>query len=245
MAKPTDSYPKTATNGARKETPDLEGEEAVRRAVREHGDELAAVLDRTDEASDAVATTILMLASIDEAELDYVTESTVNLVEAADGLTTESAAELADDVGKNASELSAALETVVELQRAGHLDDLVTIASAFSDSLSPADVEKLAATMEENGTDVVEAFDIVLELQREGRLEDLVALAETLSTLDVDDDTAEGIDTVLSAVAEAQREARPIGLLGLVGELRTADARAGLGYLVALLKAQGRRVRDR
>ncbi|SFR65379.1 Uncharacterized conserved protein YjgD, DUF1641 family [Halogeometricum rufum] len=245
MAKPQDTYPETATNGARKERADPAGEAAVREAVRENGDRLAAALDASDEVDDALTTAILMLATADEAELEHVTESSANLVEAADGLTTEGAAALANDVGENAEDLSESLETVLELQRQGHLEDLVTIATAFSESLSPEEVEELATMLEENGTDIVEAFDVVLELQQEGHLEDLVALAKTLSTLDIDDDTAAGIDTVLGAVGEAQRTARPVGVLGLFSELRSRDARAGIGYLVALLKAQGRRMRKR
>lgn len=196
MAEPRESYPETATNAARKAAGDVDGEAALREALAANGDELAAVVDSADELQDVLATAVLIVASADEAELDHVTESTANLVAAADGLSTEAAAALATDVGENADDLSAALDTVLELQREGHLDDLVD-------------------------------------------------LAKTLSALDVEPETVAGLNDVLAAVGEARRDPEPVGLLGLLGGLRSRDARAGLGYLVALLKAQGRRVRER
>jgi len=39
------------------------------------------------------------------------------------------------------------------------------------------------------------------------------------------------------------RAALLVGVLGLLRGLRSRDARAGMGYLLALLKAQGRRLR--
>lgn len=239
MAKPTDSYPESATHGARKrEAGDGEGEAALRRAVDAHGESLAAAVERTDELDDALATAILVAASADEAEVDHVTSSAANLVEAADGLTTDGAAALATELGENADGLNAALETVLDLQREGTLDDLAALAAA----LSTEQVEALSAVLDEDGAELVAALDLVLDLQRGGELEDLVGLGRTLSALDVDEDTARGLNELLGAVGEAERESEPVGLLGAVRQLRTADARAGLGYLVATLKALGRRV---
>jgi uncharacterized protein YjgD (DUF1641 family) len=121
----------------------------------------------------------------------------------------------------------------------------VTLATAFSGSLSPDEVEELATMLEENGTELVEALDVVLDLQREGQLGDLVDLAKTLSVLDIDEDTARGLNHLLGAVGEAQRDSEPVGLFGLVRQLGSRDARAGLGYIVAILRAQGRRLRGR
>jgi uncharacterized protein YjgD (DUF1641 family) len=245
MAKPRDSYPETATNGARTESTDGEGRAALEAALDRHGEQLAGVVEGTDELGDVLTTAILVAASADEAELERITDSTANLVEAVDGLSTEGAAALATDVGENADDLSATLETVLELQREGHLDDLVTVATAFSESLSPEEVEDLATMLEDSGTEVVEALDVVLDLQREGQLEDLVDLAKTLSVLEIDEDAARGLNNVLGAVGEAQRESEPVGLLGLLRQLGSRDARAGLGYLVAILRGQGRRLRER
>jgi uncharacterized protein YjgD (DUF1641 family) len=238
MAKPTDTYPETATLGGREESNEA-GEAELREALAAHGGSLAAAVERTDELDNALATAILVAASADDEEVDRVTNSAANLVTAADGLTTDGAAALADTVGENADDLLGSLDTVLELQRDGKLDDLATLAGA----LSAEEVAALSTMVEEDGEDLVAALDAALELQRTGALADLVALGQTFSALDVDEDTARGLNGVLGAVGEAQRESEPVGLLGAVGALRTRDARAGLGYLVAILKAQGRRLR--
>jgi uncharacterized protein YjgD (DUF1641 family) len=254
MAEPTDSYPEDATLGARSKTNgaggergdgDRAGEKQIREVLDVHGEDLAAAIDRTDEAADLVETAIIILASADDEEIDHLTESIGNLVDAADGLSTEEAAALATSVGENGDDLSATVDTLLEFQQAGRLDDFATIAGAFSESLSPEEVEELASMLEENGAETVEALDVVLDLHREGQLDDLVDLAKVVSTLEIDADTAAGMNTFLGAIGEAQRESEPVGLFGFVSGLRSRDARAGLGYLLALLKAQGRRVRER
>ena len=243
MAKPQESYPETATNAATDGTADTDGEAALRAALAEHGEDIAEAIDKTDEAGDILTTAVLAAATANEADVEYVTESTVNLVEAVDGLSTEETAALATAVGEDADDLAAALETVLALQREGHLDDLVTVATAFSESLSAGEVENLAEMVERDGPDIVAALDTVIELQREGDLDALVELAGTLSALEVDADAARGLNTALAALGEAERESEPVGLLGAIRQLGGRDARAGLGYLVTVLKAKGRRLR--
>lgn len=242
MAEPTDTYPESATQGGRpRENGD--GEAAVREVLDEHGEALAAAIDRSDEARDLLETAILMIATAHEDEIDHLTESSANLLHAVDGLSTEGTAALAADVGDNADDLAGALETILALQRDGHLDDLTTIATAVSGSLSPDEVEELASLLAENGSEAVESLDVVLELQREDHLENLVELASTLSTLEIDAETARGLNAVLGAVGEAGRESKPVGVVGALRELRSSDARAGIGYLLTMLKALGRRLR--
>lgn len=246
MAKPSESYPESATHGARNGAgSDGEGEAALRAALDDHGDELAGVVERTDELEELLTTAILVAASADEDDLAHITDSTANAVAAADGLTTEAAAELAAQVGDNGDELSSTLETLLELERDGHTDDLVRIATAFAGSLSAGEVEELATMLEDNGSDIVEAVDVLLDLTREDHLEDLVATAKTLSALQLEPAAVEGANTVLAAVGDAQRDSEPVSLFGMVRGLRSADARAGLGYLLAILKSQGRRLRGR
>ncbi|MBV0925987.1 DUF1641 domain-containing protein [Halomicroarcula limicola] len=244
MANPTDVYPNDATNGERRlETGD--GEAALREVLDRHGEALAAAVERTDEAEDALETAILMLATADEDEIAHLTASSANLLEAADGISTRETAELAADVGANASELADALDTVVALQRTGDLDDLVAIATAFSDSLSAEEISDLATVLEEGGGEMIETLEMLLELQRENHLEELVELATTLSTLEIDADTAAGLNAMLSALGEAQRDSESVGPLGLLSRLRSRDARAGLGFVVELLTALGSRIRRR
>ena len=245
MAQPQESYPETATNAATDRNGDGEGEAALREALDDHGAALAKAVESSDELEDALTTAIIVAASADEEELEHLTGSAANLVQAADGLSTDGAADLATDLGANADDLSASLDTVLELEREGHLDDLVELSTAFTESLSAEELEELSTMLEENGTELVEALDLVLELQRGGQLENLVGLAKTFSDLEVDDDAARGMNAFLASVGEAQRESEPVGPLGMLRGLGSRDARAGLGYLLALLKAQGRRIRER
>lgn len=245
MARPTDSYPESATNAARRERTNGEGRARLERAVDEHGEDLAETLDRAAELDGLLTTAVLVLASADDDEVEHVTNSTANLVDAVDGLTTDGAADLADELGQNADDLSATLDAVLDLQRAGHLDDLLAVVTAFTESLSPEELEDLATTVEENGAEVVDALDVVLELQREGHLEGLVDLARAFSALEVEPETVEGLNALLAAVGDAQDESEPVSLLGSVRQLRNQDARAGLGYLIALLRGLGRRLGGR
>lgn len=194
MAEPADSYPESATLEGHDERVDGETPDSLRAALAKHDAELASGVERTDELADILTTAIIVTASADDEELDYVTDSTSNLLTAADGLTTDGAATLAGELGENADELAAALETVLELQRTGQLDDLLE-------------------------------------------------LAETASALEVDDDAVAGLNTLLSSISEAQQQSRPVSVLGLVSGLRGRDARSGLGYLLSVLQALGRRLR--
>lgn len=237
MATPQESYPESATGAREQETRD-DGEAALWAALAE-GDSAATA----DEMNDIFTTAILIAASADERDVDHITESSANLIEAADGLTTAEIADLAHEVGANAGELSATLETVLRLERDGHLDDLVTITTAFSGALSPSEVTELAEMLDENGPELVETLDILLDLQREEHLEDLIDIVKPLSALEVEEETVEGLNAVLGAVGETQRESQPDGLMNMLTDLASRDARAGLGYVITLLKALGRRVR--
>jgi uncharacterized protein YjgD (DUF1641 family) len=81
-----------------------------------------------------------------------------------------------------------------------------------------------------------------LELQRAGHLEELLELGATASALDLDDEGVAALNDLLGAAGDARRDAEPVGLVGAFRAVRGADARAGLGYLMSLLRALGRRV---
>ena len=251
MAEPQESYPETATNRARKNGVDSdsesgsEGQSAVDDALAANGERLAAVLDHSDDFENALETAILVIATADEEELDALTDSASNIIAAADGLSTDGAAELATDLGENADALSESLDTVVTLQRDGHLDDLVALATAFTGSLSTAESDRLSALLAENGPELVEALEAVLELQADGQLEDLLETAATLSALDVDEEAVRAMNDLLGAVGEARHTSEPVGLRGTVRALTGRDLRASLGYLLAVLRALGRRLRLR
>ncbi|WP_253736662.1 DUF1641 domain-containing protein [Halohasta salina] len=247
MAEPTESVPETATNRARKNGADGEGDgqAAVDDALSANAERLAALIHSSDEVEDALETAILVIASADEEELDEITDSAANLVTAADGLSTDGAAMLATELGENADELSASLDTVVTLQQDGHLDDLVTLATAFTDSLSADEIDRLSTVLAERGPELVAALEAVTELQKNGELDALLETAVTLSALDVDREAVRGLNDVLGAVGEARREAEPVSLQARLRQLTGRDVRASLGYLLAVLHALGRRLRGR
>ena len=172
------------------------GEAALREALAEHGEEVAGALDHADRLGEAIDAAVLTVASADDDEVEYVTESIVSLIRAVDGLSTEGAATLAGIVGENGEEAASALETL-------------------------------------------------LRLERDGSLDDLVALAEAASELELDDDAVCGLNRLLGAVGEAERGAEPVGLLGALRSIRTPEGRAGLGYLLEIVRAQGRSLRGR
>jgi uncharacterized protein YjgD (DUF1641 family) len=179
--------------GATTEDAQSPGEAALRAAIDEHGEEVAAVLERSDEATELLDTVVLMIASAEEEDVEYLANALSSLVRTADGAATEETVALAEYVG-------------------------------------------------EHGAEATETLDKLLELDRQGTLDDLLELGETLSDIDVDDDSVETLNRLLASVEEAEAEAEPTGVLGAVGAVRGRDAKAGLGYLVALLRATGRRL---
>ena len=86
---------------------------------------------------------------------------------------------------------------------------------------------------------------MALDLQRDGDLEALIDTAQTLSALDLDSDAVEGMNDLVAALGQAQRDSEPKGVLGTVSALRSADVRAGLGYFIGVVQALGQSVRHR
>ncbi|MFH5799104.1 DUF1641 domain-containing protein [Haladaptatus sp. CMAA 1911] len=193
MAKPTTGVPDDALN-IEPERPQ-EGEEALRAVLEAYGGDYADAAEYTEELENVIETAILVIASADERDVDNVTQSLVTLVEAADGLSTEGTVALAEGVG-------------------------------------------------ENGEDLAEALESVLELQRDGRLDDLIEMAGTLSALEINETTVDGLNRLFRAIDEAERETKPVGAFGFLRSLSGDDVRSGIGYLLAIVRAQGRRLRS-
>jgi len=125
---------------------------------------------------------------------------------------------LADVSDEYDEDLAAAAESLVRLQRAGTLDDLVSAADTISLASAALDdgmVQRLAAT----GTTVGELADTATE-----------------------EDVADGLDDVLVAVGEAKGQGPPdrVGFVGLARALRDPAVQTGLGYLLSVLRALGR-----
>ena len=109
-----------------------DGERALREAIDDNGEQLAAVLEQTDQFGDLLETAILVIASAEDDEVERVTESLVNLVAAGDALTSDQAADLVAIIEEDGEHAVEALETVLELQRRDQLEDLIELASTLS-----------------------------------------------------------------------------------------------------------------
>jgi uncharacterized protein YjgD (DUF1641 family) len=193
MAKPTTNVPDDALNVEPERA--QEGEEALRSVLEAYGGDYADAAEYTEELENIIETAILVIASADDQDVDNVTQSLVTLVEAADGLSTEGTVALAEGVGENSEDLTEALESVLELQRTGQLDDLVDIAGL-------------------------------------------------LSTLEINETTVDGMNRLLRVLDEAERETEPVGVFGILRSLSENNVRAGLGYLLTIVRVQGRRLRS-
>lgn len=166
------------------------GEAAVRAALAEHGEDIAAAIERTDQVKELIDLAILTVASADDDQVDHVTEAMGHLIKAVDGLSAEGSVALAEAVGDNGDELARALVTIGRLERTGKLDDLLDI-------------------------------------------------AESVSAVHVTDGTADGLDRFAGAITSAEANAEPVGLLGFLRGLLTPEGRAGMGYLLTVVRALG------
>ncbi|MEE6209869.1 DUF1641 domain-containing protein [Salarchaeum sp. III] len=147
-------------------------------------------------------------------------------------------------------ELEAVLETAILVIASADDDDvdkvtqsLVTLVEA-GDAISTEGTVALAEGVGENSEDLADALDSVIALQQSGDLDELIEMAGLLSALEIDETTVTGLNRVLDAVGEAEEESEPAGPFALVGAMFDADIRAGLGYLLSVLRAQGSRLRS-
>jgi len=187
-----------------------ENPEAVARFVR-HLDAVNELLDVVELGADA----------LDDEMVTELSGTAATLAESADGMATEETVRLAESVGQNGGDLAEAMETVVELQRTGTLDDIVALADVVSLGADALDDE------------------MVVTLARTGN-----RLGEVVDTA-ADEDTARGIETLLQSLGEASDPETPpdkVGAWGLMKATRDSEVQVGLGYLVAVARHLGRNV---
>mgnify|MGYP002762975518 CR=1 FL=1 len=109
-----------------------EGEQALREAVDEHGEQLAAALEHTDEFEDLLETVVLVVSTADEDEIAHVVGSLTNLVAAADDLSSDEMTRLVAMAREDGDALADALSLLVDLQRDGSLAALLDTARTLS-----------------------------------------------------------------------------------------------------------------
>jgi len=191
--------------------------------------------ERPEEGREAID------AVIDEYGGDYAdaiehTEELENLVETAVLVVAS-----ADD-----DEVEQVTQTVVTLVKAADgisSEGTVELAERLGENADEfVDLLDTVMEMQETGQ-LDDLLDTVMEMQESGQLEDLLELAGTLSALEIDEDAVDGINSLLAATSDATHDSEPVGMFGALRALSTRDAKAGLGYLVAILKGLGRRLR--
>jgi uncharacterized protein YjgD (DUF1641 family) len=186
-------------------------------AIAENPEAVAELVERLDAVNELLDVLSLGEGALSDEMVRELSATGSTLAESADGLATDETVALAAAVGENGDELRAALDTLLTLQRSGTLDELAEIAEVGSLATAALDDEMVASLA---GTGA--------------------ALGEVAQTA-ADDDTREGVETLLKGVGEAERDPPDrVGAVGLIRGVRDPDVQYGLGYLLAVAGAIGR-----
>jgi len=187
-------------------------------AIENNPDAVATFVERLDAVNELLEVLELGTDALDDDMAVSLAGTAATLGESADGLATDETVALAESVGDNGESLGEALETLAALQEQGTLDDLVELAEVVS-LLRDALDDDMAVSLAGTGASLGELADSAAE-----------------------EDTRDGLATVLGAVGDAQsEEVSRVGTLGLVRATRDEEVQAGLGYLIVLARALGRR----
>ena len=185
-------------------------------AVEDNPEEVARLIRNAGQVNDLLDASAVATAAIDDGMIQRLAEDGSNLGAAADEAATPELATLGESVGENADSLAAGVETIVDLQESGTLENLAEFADI---------VALLSAAMDD---------EMVTSLASTGSR--LGELADTAS----DDEVAAGLESTLQAVGDATSgEPEPVGLRTLLNALRDPEVRAGLDVALALLRALG------
>ena len=199
----------------------MSGEQATEQAdleaaIQQNPEAVAEFVEHLDAVNELLDVLSLGESALSDEMVRELSATGSTLAESADGLATDETVALAETVGENGDELQDALETLLVLQRSGTLDELAELAEVGSLATAALDDE------------------MVTSLAGTG-----AALGEVAQTA-ADEDTRNGIETLLAGLGEAEREpAEPVGPVGLLRGLRDPDVQYGLGYLLAIAGAVG------
>jgi len=186
-------------------------------AIAENPEAVAEFVERLDAVNELLDVLSLGENALSDEMVRELSATGSTLAESADGLATDETVALAEAVGENGDELREALDTLLTLQRSGTLDELAEVAEVGSLATAALDDEMVASLA---GTGA--------------------ALGEVAQTA-ADDDTREGVETLLKGVGEAERDPPDrVGAVGLIRGVRDPDVQYGLGYLLAVAGAIGR-----
>ena len=192
------------------EQPDLEA------AIQQNPEAVAEFVERLDAVNELLDVLALGEGALTDEMIVELSGTAATLAESADGLATEETAALAETVGANGEELAEAMETLLALQRSGTLDELAEVAEVAS-LLTAALDDEMVRSLAGTGSSLGEIADTAAE-----------------------DDTRDGLQTVLSSVGAAEEsDLEPLGPVGLVRQIRDPEVRYGLSYVFAIARAIG------
>ena len=185
-------------------------------AIAENPEAVAAFVRRLDAVNELLDVVDLGTSAMTDEMVVELAGTGERLAASADGIATDETVALAESVGENGAELQEALDTLVDLQQSGTLDELAELGDVVS--LGTAAM-----------TD-----DMVRSLAGTGS--SLGELADTAAQ----DETRDGLTTLLNSVSAAeQAETVAVGPVGLMKAIRDPEIQHGLGYLLAIAKALG------
>ncbi|MEA1932658.1 MAG: DUF1641 domain-containing protein [Euryarchaeota archaeon] len=185
-------------------------------AIAENPEAVAEFIERLNAVNELFDVVDLGTSVMTDEMVVELSGTAETLAASADGIATDETVGLAESVGENGEELQEALDTLVEFQRSGTLDELAELGDVVSlgtAAMTDEMVRSLAAT----GSSLGE-------------------VAETAAQ----DETRDGLTAMLNSVSAAeQAETAPVGMVGLMKAIRDPEIQHGLGYLLAIAKALG------
>ncbi|QCC49004.1 DUF1641 domain-containing protein [Halobellus limi] len=188
----------------------------VREAIADNPEAVVALLEQSGQLSTLLDALALVEDGLDDEMVESLTADATTLGLAATELADQRAVELSGAVGQHGDDLAEAVERLAMLQRSGTLDRVAEVADAVA-LLTDATDDEMVETVAATGTSLGE-------------------LADTTA----DEEVRRGLVRILEGVSAASaEEAEPVGPVGLLGALRDPEVKAGMGYLLAVVRGIG------
>jgi uncharacterized protein YjgD (DUF1641 family) len=204
--------------------PELGKEDALVDAIEENPEAVAEFVQRLDAANELLAIVELGSGAMDDEMVMELAGTADLLVESADGLATRETVELAEAVGENGDDLSEAVDTMVDLQESGTLDDLADAAEVVSLAGGAMD-DEMVMTLAQAGNNLGEVADAA-----------------------ADPAASRGIEMLLQSISESCVHEEPpekMGMIGLMKAIRDPDVQRGLGFWMSVAKNAGMMIDER
>ncbi|WP_253738409.1 DUF1641 domain-containing protein [Halohasta salina] len=199
-----------ATDTEPVETTDLEA------AIAENPEAVAEFVKRLDAVNELLDVVDLGTSAMTDEMVVELAGTGERLAASADGIATDETVGLAETVGENGAELQEALDTLIELQRSGTLDELAELGDVVSLGTS-AMTDEMVRSLAGTGSSLGELADTAAQ-----------------------DETRDGLAAMLNSVSAAeQAKTVAVGPVGLMKAIRDPEIQHGLGYLLAIAKALG------